>query len=718
MRDKRLKRRAANPADLNRELIADRGFKENTLNSLVKLWIFRMLVPLGAMRDFVQVSYFRDDNLAEEVGLLKWLECDEDGQLEFQQKEIFKELRTMYKQLESEAQYAALPNTFIKNVDMVSRLVNLSPVDSQILTFALLLHIEPLLDVTADYLGGLSSTHTINLLSKILCLPEKEVRDALHPQGILARSGMVFLDRDGSTTMRGKLNILSSEFADCIYSSVVNPVELLRNIVTQVSPANIALSDYEHIQPELNVLLPYIKNSLNERKKGVNILLFGEPGTGKTQLTKVVAQLNQCDLFEISSEDNDGDPVEGKQRLCAYKAAQYFFASKPSLLVFDESEDIFSGGDSFFSPRSIAQTRKAWMNKILEENAVPTFWLTNSIRGMDSAFIRRFDMVIEMPMPPKKQREIIYQKQCGDIIDAATIKRYAEVENLAPAVMEKTSSIIRNIQNELTPEQRVSSLEMLVNATLKSQRHQPLPKHYPNKLPEVYDPDFIRADNDLAEVATGLAEVKSGRLCLYGPPGTGKTAYGKWLSERLELPLIVKKGSDLISMWVGGTEKNIARAFADAEREEAILLIDEVDSFLQDRRGAKNSWEITAVNEMLTQMETFPGIFIASTNLMQGLDQASLRRFDLKVKFDFLLPHQALALCLRYCTQLKIAEPDNYLKRKLECLPNLTPGDFAAVSRQNRFRPIKSAADLVMALESECAVKEQARSNGIGFLAH
>lgn len=89
------------------------------------------------------------------------------------------------------------------------------------------------------------------------------------------------------------------------------------------------------------------------------------------------------------------------------------------------------------------------------------------------------------------------------------------------------------------------------------------------------------------------------------------------------IPLLIKRASDLMSMWVGENEQNIALAFKEAEQDGALLLIDEVDSFLQDRRGAKNSWEVTLVNEMLTQMEAFSGVFIASTNLMDGLDQAT-----------------------------------------------------------------------------------------------
>ena len=131
-------------------------------------------------------------------------------------------------------------------------------------------------------------------------------------------------------------------------------------------------------------------------------------------------------------------------------------------------------------------------------------------------------------------------------------------------------------------------------------------------------------------------------------------------------------------MWVGETEKNIAESFQQAETERAILLIDEVEGFLQDRRAARYSWEVTGVNEMLTWMESFPGVFIASTNLRDNLDQAALRRFDLKIKFDYLLPRQSQALLESYCNILYLDTPNDALAVRLGQLNNVTPGDFAA----------------------------------------
>jgi len=356
------------------------------------------------------------------------------------------------------------------------------------------------------------------------------------------------------------------------------------------------------------------------------------------------------------------------------------------------------------------------MSRSLESNLVPTLWISNNVSWMDPAYTRRFDMVLELPIPPKQQRQRIIQQAGGDVLDPALVRRLAESKRLAPAVIGRALNVVRPIKSQLSVRRIDEAVELLVNATLEAQGHAAVPgKHDPNSLPETYDPAFTCADVDLATVSDGLKHNGAGRLCLYGPSGTGKTAYGRWLADRLGKPLLVKRGSDLISMWVGGTEKNIANAFKEATREDAVLLIDEVDSFLQDRRGAQHGWEVTGVNEMLTQMESFDGVFLASTNLMDNLDQAALRRFDLKVKFDFLRADQALALFTRYCEALGIAMAGAAVRRDLARLGKLTPGDFAAVARQHRFRPLATAQAMVAALHAECEVKEGSSAQ-MGFV--
>jgi transitional endoplasmic reticulum ATPase len=163
--------------------------------------------------------------------------------------------------------------------------------------------------------------------------------------------------------------------------------------------------------------------------------------------------------------------------------------------------------------------------------------------------------------------------------------------------------------------------------------------------------------------------------------------------------------------WVGETEKAIARAFAEAEADDAVLLFDEADSFLSDRTGAVRSWEVSQVNEFLQQLESFRGVCACTTNLVDDLDQAALRRFVFKVPFTWLRPEQVVALfgaTFPWCDPAPVA-------RELAANPHLTPGDFAAVSR--RVRAVGEEPDatgLVRMLRDEVAVK-RVGGRAIGF---
>ena len=682
------------------------------IEPIILLWILRLLVPLGAHREFINRFDLGNEKIANVVGLGAWVGPQNR---EFNPKKVLAELWKRYQEAERTLKGSEVPTLLKNNIQRLSTLVGLTEADCRILEFAILIKTERLLDEAAEWLGDLSTIQYIDALAVLLDLDPSKVRESVRPQGGLARSGLLSIDHRTTYSLSRKFELLSDSFAGVITSSDADPFELLRGTVEVASKPELSIEDYEHVSRLLSVLRPYLKESISRQRKGVNVFLYGDPGTGKSQLARVLACELDCDLFEVASQKEDGEPVVGEKRLMAYKAVQSFFTERKAMIVFDEAADVFDDGDTLFGRKSTAQTRKAWINKMLEENAVPTLWLSNSIRELDPAFIRRFDMVFELPVPPKRQRERIISEACSDLIDAKTISRIAESASLTPAVVTKAASVVRSIRDELDSITPASAFELLVGNTLEAQGHQSVRHNDSNRLPDIYDPVFIHADADLAVVAQGLVQAKCGRLCLYGPPGTGKTAYGRWLADEMGVPLMVKKASDLMSMWVGGNEKNIARAFRTAEQDGALLLIDEIDSFLQDRRGARQGWEVSLVNEMLTQMESFPGVFIASTNLMDGLDQAALRRFDLKVKFDFLEAEQAYQLLCRYCEHLFIPLPEMGDVARIKRLQNLTPGDFAAVVRQSRFRPVLSPGHLITALEAECALKEGASST-IGFM--
>lgn len=681
-----------------------------SIPSRVNLWIHRALMQCGGYRDFIQSHGFEDERLAKSIGLGHWLNADD-----FDVKAIRAELNKQALDVEKRSTSALLPQSLQDNIQKLAGMVGLTDIDCRVLEFAVMIFNSDLLTAATDALGNVSSNDLMRALSVLLDIPEPDIRISLGERGLLVRSGLVSIDRNGMNYISRKLDLLSSSFADCLLTMDTEPVSLLRETVTPASAPELGWSDYAHIEQEMIILRSYLEAVTAESKTGVNILLHGEPGTGKSQLARVVAQHLQRKLYEVAFCDEDGDSVGGEQRLRAYRAGQCFFANSRAMLVFDEAEDVLTGETDIFRPRR-AQSRKAWLNRMLEENAVPTLWLSNSTFGIDPAVIRRFDMVIELPIPSRKHRSRMLGEFFGDMLSKAEIAEFSQLADLSPAVARSAISVACSIKAQMPDSKSAEVVKSLVNNTLKAQGYRTLEKtKAAPPLPAVYDPAFVNCESDLVSLARGIGKASGARLCLYGPPGTGKTAYAHWLAKQLDLPLIVKRSSDLLGMYVGQTEKNIAEAFEQASDEPSVLLIDEVDSLLQDRRSLRAGWEVTMVNELLTQLEAFEGIFIASTNLVDNLDQAALRRFDLKLRFDYLAPEQALQLTQRCCESLGLPAPDNALIYEIRMLANLTPGDFATATRRHKFSPIGAAEELVAVLQSECAAKEDTQ-RPMGFV--
>jgi SpoVK/Ycf46/Vps4 family AAA+-type ATPase len=208
-------------------------------------------------------------------------------------------------------------------------------------------------------------------------------------------------------------------------------------------------------------------------------------------------------------------------------------------------------------------------------------------------------------------------------------------------------------------------------------------------------------------------------LCFYGPPGTGKSALAQHVASRLGRRLLVRRASDLLGKYVGETEQALAAMFREAQAQGAVLLMDEADSFLQDRRGAQRNFEVSEVNELLQGMERFSGIFICTTNLLDRLDAAALRRFSFKVEFLPLMAQQREALFVQHACggdSTPLASPS--LQRRLAAMEQLTVGDFAAVTAQAQVLGVKwTAFEYLEQLEAENRVKPEVREHrNVGFV--
>lgn len=194
-----------------------------------------------------------------------------------------------------------------------------------------------------------------------------------------------------------------------------------------------------------------------------------------------------------------------------------------------------------------------------------------------------------------------------------------------------------------------------------------------------YNFNMVNASENLEEFVNKLVKssIKKYAILLYGQSGSGKSFLGQYLAQQLNMPIIKKRASDLIDKWVGQTEQNVKAAFEEATKKKSILLLDESDTFLYDRTYSQREFEVSQVNELLTQMEDFEYPLIMTTNLKERIDKASMRRFIFKIKFDYMKPENVIAGVKEY-----FGEEFSLNEEQLTKLPHLCAGDFSLIKKK------------------------------------
>lgn len=665
-------------------------YVDSEIYELTTLWTLRTIFNLGGERELLRSGC---DDVLDFLGI----ESKEPKEEEIQN------LKNRLEILEK-SQISCELKDLEHNLNLLQENLGLNSAERDILRFVAIMYNYEVISNACSLLGDLNNIQATKAISKILNLRFGDVQKAFRKDGIFAKTSIIKLENNVHN-LKYKIDVINNNFMCDLFVECKSIDEIFESAIKPCSKTNLTTKNYPHIKEDVKILLSFLKNATRKKQKGVNVLLYGSAGTGKTELSKVIASELNLKLYEVAYDDGDRYADEC-QRLRSYCLAQNVLSAGSNLLMYDEAEDIFNTNND-----EKRQYGKAFINRSIETNELPTIWITNNIFDMDEAVVRRFNLAIEIGIPTEDVRAKIIKKYSENLIDNKLVKKLAKNRFVAPAVVSNASLVVSNLNTK----DKNKAFERVINNTLKAQGYEEIRDYNPrDDLPSSYDPNFVNSDCDLNELMQGIKANKNARICLYGVPGTGKSAYAKFIAKSLKKPIIIKKGSDLLSMFVGGTEKNIALAFKEAKEKHAVLVFDEVDSFLQDRSMAARSWEITQVNEMLVQMESFDGIFIATTNLIDNLDKACLRRFDLKLEFGYLLPEQAQNLFKKECTLLKVKFDEDVIK-KVSSLGLLAPGDFASVRRQAKFRPIKNGDDFYQRLELEVALKKEVRSVKIGF---
>ena len=469
---------------------------------------------------------------------------------------------------------------------------------------------------------------------------------------------------------------------------------------------------------------------LLEKKQNTptHILLYGPPGTGKTSFSHGISKKLGIPAYEIARDVKN----ESKSRRAGLVACMNMTNSdQGSLIIVDEADNMLNTMGSWFM-RGETQD-KGWLNHFLEEPGARVIWITNSIRNIEDSVLRRFAFSLYFKPFNRHQRiklwdGILRINKAKRHFNQPDIEYFAKkysvnagaIDLAVKKAIETNSGSKKNIQKAVK-----ISLESY--QALKNSGREPANK---DKIENNYTLDGLNTDGDINEMLVQLEKFNryllhpederrlNFNLLFHGPPGTGKSEFARYIADRLDREIICKRYSDLQSKYVGEGEQNIKRAFEEAETEEAILIIDEADSMLFSRNGARQSWEISFTNEFLTQMERFKGILICTTNRLKALDDASIRRFNHKTGFDYLGPDGNVIFYKKLLSPLSKTVLDKTNEVLLKRMTCLSPGDFKVIKDRFSFYPRKdvSPENLIQALQDEERIKKmQSGDKPIGF---
>ncbi|NMM08025.1 ATP-binding protein [Polaromonas sp.] len=646
-----------------------------------------------------------------------------------------------------------------KNIDALASLLQLNRAERALLLYGTLARYQRDLRSLLVEFKVNNAPEAYAAIADVAGVKALEVAEALRAGSRLERIGMVEnLISEHNITDLADLMKVSEKLPPVLMREYRDQNELMAVFTRPAARSSLQLADFAFVDEDAQVLVALLRNAVAAREQGVNVLLYGPPGTGKTELAKVAAQAAGLDLFEVEYADRDGNSLSGRDRYRSLQIAQVFLkGSTHAALLFDEVEDVFppiSSETAQLMARSeqlapaasgalnSSVSGKAWVNQVLESNTVPTLWVTNRIEQIDPAFRRRFAYHLELRSPPPGAREGVVRKTLEGVqVSDAFIAKLTARKGLTPA---QIHTAVRFARLASAPPDKLDSrvdsqfdgaalpamlaggraqlMESLIERQLKNadialgNKAEAAGRRSPTR----YDLAMLNVESrfELPRIIAALKNRGHGTLCFYGPPGTGKTALAEHIAKMLEQPLLTKQASDLMSKYVGETEQNMAAMFREAESEKAVLLLDEADSFLQDRRGAQRTYEVTEVNEMLQGMERYAGIFICTTNLFDSIDQAALRRFTFKIRFMPLKGEQRETMFIAEALAGDAARLTAVVQKRLGELSQLCPGDFAAVKRQAVILDTElSAQEFLMQLEAEHRIKPEVREGrAIGFM--
>lgn len=583
---------------------------------------------------------------------------------------------------------------------------SLSPIEVSLVRF---LHLYQTYSPLEAYFDKLTEWDALGRLARFCGAGEDGVLDAMGCGSVLVSSGVATVDGHG-------FNLRKRDLALGL------PAQVLRYIADEgrlplasfllETPSVPCLS-----MPAFGLAEPTIAAAravLSSTRGKPFLLLYGKPGTGKSEFARTLsASCGYTPCFLRHDRDRGGRAYPDM-----LLAARLVDPAREVLIV-DEADEFLNldASRSGFGDQK-GGVRKGMINDFLDDSCARMIFITNETWRIPDSILRRFSFHLGFEDFSFTQRARIW----NEMDDGSAMFGEADREVLAARYKANPSRIkqVFDVCASLGVREGMDGVPVLRVAEEMLSRGDELLHDIPRRERrpiKSYDPAFLNLGIPQDELLGGLRGWKASwlrdrrgiSLLFHGAPGTGKTAFATYLAESLGFQPMVKRYGDLASPWVGLTERNIREAFKEAEG--AVLIIDEADSLLSAREGARYGWERTQTNEVLTCMEEYSGVFIASTNFNSILDAASLRRFAFKVEFKPTAPAQRRRLVESYFPDISLPCA---AWEEVEALDALTPGDVAAAADRLRYSAPGDGSRVLGALMDELESRAS-RSARIGF---
>lgn len=546
----------------------------------------------------------------------------------------------------------------------------------------------------------------------------QEAATLFSPGQALWRSGLFKYSRAGrEASSLDDLFMLSTVGERLLAHPYDDAIDMANAVLRPLGYVSDGHLSWSHVEQPWRLIRTLLLNATQRAEVGVNILIHGEPGTGKSEFVRQLLGQAELQAFAIDHMDSEGNEATRADRLAHLLLSRTFAGTRAgAVLVVDEADDIFVGDHhhplaALFRPRDQS---KAWMNDILERAPQPVIWISNKVDHMDPAYLRRFTYCLAFPKPPLALRQSMVRTQLERLgCSVGMMDAIAGLEHTTPALIGAAARFVALSEGSgMNPDDA---------AQTQVQGHlialgEPTPIRA-SQTAMRFDMRYVNLGGAMSaeELASWLKAEGNGTTLFAGPPGTGKTQLAAELARLLGRKLVVKTASDILSKWYGESERNVAAMFRECDPREELLFLDEGDVLLSDRGQSQHRVDRGVTAEFLRWLEQFDGIFVCATNHAGLLDSALTRRFTHRLTFLPMNKTQRRMLFAELVltdTQASLA-PE--VCQVLDRLDQLTPGDYANVRR--RLRHVEPDVQRWLAeLAAEQAAKPGAASRQIGFL--